>query len=62
ICLVLFTGLGFSLVGVLERWQLYPIVFAIWAFQLWVSPKWLSRHRFGPAEWLWRTATYGKRP
>ena len=62
ICLVLFTGLGFSLVGVLERWQLYPIVFAIGAFQLWLSPRWLARHRFGPAEWLWRTLTYGKRP
>ena len=60
--LVLFTGLGFSLVGVFERWQLYPIVFAIWAFQLWVSPRWLNRHRFGPAEWLWRTLTYGSRP
>ena len=62
ICLVLFTGLGFSLVGVLERWQLYPIVFAIWAFQLWFSPWWLARHRFGPAEWLWRGLTYGGRP
>jgi uncharacterized protein len=62
ICLVLFTGLAFGLVGVLERWQLYPIVFAIWAFQLWFSPWWLERHRFGPAEWLWRALTYGKRP
>ena len=62
ICLVLFTGLGFALAGVLERWQLYPIVFAIWAFQLWFSPWWLARHRFGPAEWIWRSLTYGTRP
>ena len=62
VCLVLFTGLGFALAGVLERWQLYPIVFAIWAFQLWFSPWWLARHRFGPAEWIWRSLTYGTRP
>ncbi len=31
---------------------------AVWALQLWWSPAWLSRFRFGPAEWLWRVATY----
>ena len=62
ICLVIFTGLGFSLVGTLERWQLYPIVVAIWIFQLWFSQWWLARYRFGPGEWLWRALTYGRRP
>ena len=62
ICLFLFTGAGLGLVGVFERWELYFVVFAIWAFQLWFSPWWLARHRFGPVEWLWRTLTYGKRP
>ncbi len=61
ICLFIFTGAGFALVGELERWALYPIVFAIWALQLWLSPWWLARYRFGPAEWLWRTLTYGTR-
>ena len=60
--LVLFTGFGFALVGEFERWQLYPVVLAIWALQLWFSPWWLERHRFGPLEWLWRTLTYGARP
>ena len=59
--LVLFTGFGFALVGELERWQLYPVVLAIWALQLWFSPWWLDRHRFGPLEWLWRSLTYGTR-
>ena len=31
---------------------------AVWALQLWWSPVWLGRFRFGPAEWLWRVATY----
>lgn len=62
ICVVIFTGWGFALVGTFERWQLYPLVVAIWAFQLWFSSWWLSHYRFGPTEWLWRTLTYGHRP
>ena len=61
ISLVLFTGAGFGLVGVLERWTLYAIVLVIWAFQLLVSPWWLNRYAFGPAEWIWRTLTYGSK-
>ena len=30
----------------------------VWVLQLWWSQAWLSRFRFGPAEWLWRVATY----
>ena len=33
-------------------------VVAVWCLQLWWSPVWLSRFQFGPAEWLWRVATY----
>lgn len=33
-------------------------VFAVWALQFWWSEAWLARYRFGPAEWLWRVATY----
>ena len=35
-------------------------VAAMLAFQLWLSPLWLSHYRFGPAEWLWRSLTYGQ--
>ena len=61
LCLVLFTGVGFGLVGVLERWQLYVIVVLIWCIQLIISPWWLKRFAFGPAEWLWRSLTYGSK-
>ncbi len=61
ICLFIFTGAGLALVGVLERWALYLIVFVIWGLQLWLSPWWFERFAFGPAEWLWRTLTYGSR-
>lgn len=62
ICAVIFTGLGFGLLGRFQRVELYGIVIVIWLFQLWLSPLWLSRFRFGPVEWLWRTLTYGKAP
>jgi len=33
-------------------------VLAVWTLQLWGSQAWRQRFRFGPAEWLWRVATY----
>jgi uncharacterized protein len=60
ICTTLFYGYGFGLFGKLDRVQLLGVVLAIWAIQLWLSPIWLKYFRFGPAEWLWRTLTYGK--
>lgn len=60
ICMIFFTGVGFGMFGKLQRYELYYVVFAIWIFQLIVSPIWLSYFRFGPAEWLWRSLTYLK--
>ena len=62
ICLFIFSGIGFGLLGTLRRTELYLVVVLIWAFQLWLSPWWLARFRYGPAEWLWRALTYGKAP
>lgn len=62
ICLVVFTGLGFGLVGTLSRVELYIVVLAIWVLQLWFSPWWLASYRFGPVEWIWRWLTYGQAP
>jgi len=56
----LFYGHGFGLFGSVERTGQILIVFAVWAFQVWFSSFWLSRFRFGPMEWLWRSATYAR--
>lgn len=40
------------------RAALLLFAFAVWAAQLWWSQAWLGRFLFGPAEWLWRVATY----
>lgn len=62
ICAFVFTGYGFGLYGMLERYQLYYIVAGISVFQLIASPIWLRHYRFGPLEWCWRALTYWKRP
>jgi uncharacterized protein len=61
ICTTIFYGYGLRLFARLDRVQLMGVVIAIWAVQLWYSPIWLKHFRFGPAEWLWRSLTYGKR-
>jgi uncharacterized protein len=60
VCAVIFVGLGYF--GQLERYQLYYVVFGIWAAQLALSSLWLSKFSMGPLEWLWRALTYGTLP
>ncbi|MFI9589119.1 DUF418 domain-containing protein [Nonomuraea sp. NPDC052265] len=48
-----------------EDWSLTTIVgisAVILALQWVWSTLWLRRYRFGPLEWLWRWATWGRRP
>ncbi len=58
ICASLFFGYGLGLFGHVGRFWLWGFILGIWLLQLVVSPWWLARFRFGPAEWLWRTLTY----
>jgi uncharacterized protein len=57
---VLFFGWGFGLAGRFDYAAQLLIVVAIWSVQLIVSPIWLQNFRYGPAEWLWRSLTYGR--
>jgi uncharacterized protein len=61
ICNFIFMGWGLGLAGELQRVETYYVVFGVWVFQLIFSPLWLRYFRFGPAEWLWRSLTYGQR-
>jgi len=56
---VIFRILGYY--GSLERVEQLAMVVVIWLLQLWLSPMWLARYRFGPLEWLWRSLTYWQR-
>ena len=55
----IFSGLGFGLMGTLQRHQLVPVVLAVWVAQLLLCRWWLGRFSQGPLEAVWRRLTYG---
>ena len=61
ICTFIFFGWGLGYFAQIERKWLPLFVVGVWVLQLMWSPWWLARYRFGPAEWLWRSLTYGRR-
>lgn len=56
-----FYGHGLGLWGEIPRAWHPLIVVAFFIVQVAFSQFWLKRYRFGPAEWLWRSLTYGQR-
>lgn len=63
IAFVLFgVGPGLALAGRIGTCALTAIVIAGFASQMLFSRWWLRRFQYGPAEWVWRALTYGKRP
>ncbi len=61
ICTTIYNGHGLGLFGQVDRFWQQVLSVAIFALQLWYSPPWLARFRFGPLEWLWRSLTYWRR-
>ena len=57
--LLLFTGAGLGLLGKVGPTICLALSAAIFVAQIIVSGWWLRPYRFGPAEWLWRSLTYG---
>jgi uncharacterized protein len=57
-----FYGYGMGFYGRLEMGNLLWVLLAVWVVNISFSVLWLRWFRFGPVEWLWRWATYGKRP
>ncbi len=60
ICTTLFYGYGFGLFARLNRFALFGVVVAVWLVNLFATQLWLKRFQMGPAEWLWRSLTYGR--
>jgi uncharacterized protein len=57
---VVFYGFGFGLFGRLGSAITACMGLVVYAGQLAASYVWLQHYRFGPAEWLWRSLTYGR--
>jgi uncharacterized protein len=58
--MVIFRGPFFGLVGQVGYITCMLPVLLFFPVQVIFSKWWLSRYQFGPAEWLWRSMTYGK--
>jgi uncharacterized protein len=61
VCTLLFNAYGLGYFGELRLGVTLLLVPVIFALQVLFSRLWLSRFRFGPAEWVWRSLTYGAR-
>ncbi len=60
VSICIYYGWGLGLVGRLPPSRIIAIALAVFALQVLFSHVWLSRFRFGPAEWLFRSLTYGR--
>lgn len=60
LCVFIFYGIGLGLLRKVGPWSCVGLSMGLFGAQMLVSRLWLSRFRFGPVEWTWRTMTYGK--
>jgi uncharacterized protein len=61
IATLIFSGFGLRLAGHVGATYMWLLAIAILALQIMLSSWWLARYRFGPLEWVWRSATYRAR-
>jgi uncharacterized membrane protein YeiB len=54
------TGAGLGLIGHIGATVCVTITIVVFALQIAFSNWWLRGYHFGPAEWLWRSLTYGR--
>lgn len=57
---LLFFGIGFGLLGEMGVLVSVAIGIVIFIGQIYFSKWWIARFRYGPVEWVWRSATYLK--
>ena len=60
IATIFFMPFGFGMMGKLGTAYGFLFAFLVFVFQIFFSKIWLSNFQYGPVEWLWRSATYGK--
>lgn len=60
ICTFIFYGHGLGYYGTFNRTEQMITVVSVWVFQIIFSKFWLTKFKYGPLEWLWRSLTYKK--
>jgi uncharacterized protein len=60
VSICIYDGWGLGLIGGAPVSRSAALALGIFAAQVGTSHWWLKRFRFGPAEWLWRSLTYGR--
>jgi uncharacterized protein len=61
VCTALFFNWGFGLMNKVNLTAILIFTLSLFSLQVTFSVWWLRRYQFGPAEWLWRSLTYGRR-
>ena len=61
-CTLLFYHYGFGWYGKMGVFAGALLALFLYSAQLVISRKWLMHFHYGPAEWVWRWVTYGKKP
>ncbi|MEM6766603.1 MAG: DUF418 domain-containing protein [Bacteroidota bacterium] len=56
----IFFGWGLGMLGTIKVALASLIALSVFAVQAFISKKWLETYKYGPLEWLWRSATYLK--
>ena len=59
--ITLFYGIGFGLLGKVAYHHIWLLCIAFYTLQVLFSALWMGRYQYGPAEWLWRQLSYGRR-
>jgi len=59
--IIVLYGIGFGQLGEIPMHIIWLCGLAWLIIEIAVSLLWLSHFRYGPAEWIWRQLTYGKR-
>ncbi len=55
-----FYGVGFGLRGTISLAEGLAVAFCVFGLQAMIARNWLRAFRYGPFEWGWRCATYGR--
>lgn len=58
----IFYSYGLGLYGSISYTTGFVLVFAFFMLQIFISKWWVARFQYGPIEYIWRWATYGKKP